>query len=87
MKPRLLSLALAVALALFASRMGGIVVIRAESPTPAFCYDDALIPPGKPEGEPSGSPPGYWETSEYLIGKVAVGIIFLESNGSIDAEA
>ena len=28
--------------------------------------------------------PGYWETSEYMIGKIAVGIIFPESNGSID---
>ena len=28
--------------------------------------------------------PGYWETSEYMIGSVAVGIIFPESNGTID---
>jgi PKD repeat protein len=28
--------------------------------------------------------PGYWETSEYMIGKVAVGIILPESNGTID---
>jgi PKD repeat protein len=28
--------------------------------------------------------PGYWETSEYMIGKIAVGIILPESNGSID---
>jgi hypothetical protein len=28
--------------------------------------------------------PGYYETSEYLIGSVAVGVIFLESNGRID---
>jgi hypothetical protein len=32
----------------------------------------------------ANSPPGYSETSEYLIGDVAVGIIFLESNGTID---
>jgi len=30
--------------------------------------------------------PGYYETSEYMIGSVAVGIIFLESNGTIDPE-
>lgn len=28
--------------------------------------------------------PGYYETSEYMIGSVAVGIIFVESNGTID---
>jgi hypothetical protein len=28
--------------------------------------------------------PGYYETSEYMIGKVAVGIILPESNGTID---
>jgi hypothetical protein len=30
------------------------------------------------------SSPGYYETSGYLIGNVAVGMIFLESNGTID---
>lgn len=29
---------------------------------------------------------GFYDTSEYLIGDVAVGIIFLESNGSIDID-
>jgi len=29
-------------------------------------------------------PPGYYETSEYLIGSVAVGVILPESNGTID---
>lgn len=28
--------------------------------------------------------PGFYETSEYFIGSVAVGVIFLESNGAID---
>ncbi len=32
-------------------------------------------------GDPS---PGYFDTSEYLIGSVGVGLIFLESNGLID---
>lgn len=47
---------------------------------------DAFVAP-PPEGlEPvSDIPtPTYYQTSEYLIGRVAVGIILLESNGSID---
>jgi PKD repeat protein len=55
-------------------------------------YSDALLPPDLPSAtslytanSPS-STPGYLETSEYLIGKVAVGVVFLESNGSIDIE-
>lgn len=31
-----------------------------------------------------GPEPGYYDTSEYFIGSVAVGLIFLESNGAID---
>ena len=34
--------------------------------------------------ELSGPGPGYYDTSEYMIGSVVVGVIFLESNGSID---
>jgi len=30
--------------------------------------------------------PGYFETSEYMIGRVAVGLIFVESNGTIDPD-
>lgn len=33
---------------------------------------------------PRGPGPGYYDTSEYLIGSVGVGVIFLESNGSND---
>jgi len=33
---------------------------------------------------PEDPTPGYWETSEFLIGSVSVGIILLESNGTID---
>ena len=49
--------------------------------------NDALIPP-PPEGLQSLSndpTPGYTETSEYFIGRVAVGIVLPESDGSIDA--
>ncbi|MBN1860474.1 MAG: hypothetical protein JW840_03330 [Candidatus Thermoplasmatota archaeon] len=35
-------------------------------------------------GDPLGPGPGYYDTSEYFIGSVSVGLIFLESNGSID---
>jgi hypothetical protein len=38
-----------------------------------------------PSGRQSMGPgPGYYDTSEYLIGSVGVGLIFLESNGAID---
>jgi len=62
--------------------------------SPTFRYSDALIPPDLPARSfetssealaPSLSPsPGYYETSEYLIGNVAVGIVLLESNGHTD---
>jgi len=74
-----------VILALFAGNMNIIVVSCAESPTPAFDYVDGLMRPDVISDDLSeGSPPGYGDTSEYLIGDVAVGIIFLESNGTID---
>lgn len=51
---------------------------------PAPLINDALIPPDIPLKHNSPITPGYYETSEYLIGSVAVGIVFLESNGTID---
>ena len=48
---------------------------------------EALIPPDADKiiQSLSLSPePGFYETSEYMIGSVAVGVIFLESNGAID---
>jgi len=59
-----------------------------------FPYCDALRPPDRNVGlfeaaaldaAPSSPTPGYDETSEYLIGSVAVGIVFLESNGAVDS--
>ena len=50
----------------------------------------SILPVFKTKAETQSMPtiadptPGYWETSEYMIGKIAVGIIFPESNGSID---
>jgi len=36
-------------------------------------------------GAPGSSPdPGYYETSEYMIGSIAVGVFLLESDGSVD---
>jgi hypothetical protein len=54
---------------------------------PADLTNDALIPP-PPEEQPAPSIdpiPGYAETSEYFIGRVAVGIVLPESDGSLDA--
>lgn len=63
----------------------------AGSATSNFRNGDTLHAPDVPRCPPESAfdmqsiIPGYYETSEYLIGKVAVGIVFLESNGSIDA--
>jgi hypothetical protein len=49
--------------------------------------DDLLRYTGTPDindDRSAGPGPGYYDTSEYLIGSVGVGLIFLESNGVID---
>lgn len=47
--------------------------------------NDAIIPPDIKNAGGDRSPnPGYYDLSEYMIGTVAIGIIFLESDGSID---
>lgn len=47
---------------------------------------DAPPPQGMQPLAPASDPvPGYTETSEYFIGRVAVGIILPESDGSVDA--
>ncbi|MBS3801639.1 MAG: hypothetical protein KGY65_02705 [Candidatus Thermoplasmatota archaeon] len=51
--------------------------------------NDALIPPDSERIRQSTitSPePGFYETSEYMIGSIAVAGIFLESNGAIDPD-
>ncbi|GAB4542240.1 MAG: hypothetical protein Kow0063_33960 [Anaerolineae bacterium] len=52
----------------------------------AELVNDALYAPLPPElSSASDDPtPGFYQTSEYLIGRVAVGIILPESDGSID---
>jgi len=52
-----------------------------------FLGSDALTPPDIANIKDTscfGPDPGFYETSEYMIGSVAVGVIFLESNGSTD---
>lgn len=94
MKPRSIAALLLVVFALaFALALVHATPIQKKS-SPTFNYPDALTPPDSPTRnsktrEPSSalssSPsPGYYETSEYLIGSVSVGVIFLESNGIID---
>jgi len=52
--------------------------------------NDALIAPDLPDGELSGAAsaaaamPGYWQTSEFMAGSVAVGIVLVESDGRVD---
>jgi hypothetical protein len=53
-------------------------------------HDDALIAPDLPSPEEmalmggDSATPGYYQTSEYLAGSVAVGIVLVESDGSGD---
>lgn len=94
MKPRSIAAFLLVVLILaFALALVQATSIQKKSP-PTFNYPDALLRPDMPTRNSKASQasasslssvsPGYDETSEYLIGSVAVGIIFLESNGIID---
>jgi hypothetical protein len=53
-------------------------------------HDDVFIAPDMPSAKKlsiaANNPvtPGYYQTSEYMAGSVAVGIVLVESNGSID---
>lgn len=75
---------LAIALAASIFFDGDVIRVGKASSKPFFAISDALIPPDIPPKHNSPITPGYYETSEYLIGSVAVGIIFPESNGTID---
>jgi len=47
--------------------------------------NDAIMPPDIEEmSKNQGPEPGYYDLSEYMIGTIALGVIFLESDGSID---
>jgi len=65
---------------------GNVTRVGKASEQPSPLVSDALIPPDIPPKHNSSITPGYYETSEYLIGSVAVGIIFLESNGTNDPQ-
>lgn len=50
-----------------------------------FLGNDVIIPPDiENRGTNLDPDPGYYDLSEYMIGTVAMGVIFLESDGSID---
>jgi len=65
---------------------GNVMPVGKASKQPAPLLNDALIPPDIPPKHNSPITPGYYETSEYLIGSGAVGVIFLESDGTIDPQ-
>ena len=66
--------------------IGGITgAIKIPPETPTFALGDSLIPPHDLAKYESEITPSYYETSEYLIGSVAVGIILPESDGGIDS--
>jgi hypothetical protein len=58
--------------------------MRISSEQSSLVIGDVFIPPDIPLRHNSPITPGYYETSEYLIGSVAVGVILPESNGTID---
>lgn len=52
-------------------------------------HEDALIAPDLPAGDQMSAAstsviPGYYQTSDYMAGSVAVGIVLVESNGQTD---
>jgi hypothetical protein len=52
-----------------------------------FTAPDLPLPPlAGAASNATASAPGFYQTSEYMIGSVAVGLILPESNGAIDAE-
>lgn len=57
--------------------------VQASFQRPVQLSDDLFLAPDVPRIL-SGSEPGYYETSEYMVGKVAVGVVFLESSGKVD---
>ncbi len=60
-------------------------LVKASPTIPALLIDDVRVAPDLAMlNHKSSITPGYFETSEYLIGDVAVGVIFLESDGTID---
>ena len=63
------------------------VTITAQS-LGAELTNDAMLPPDLPEmlsqSTASDPTPGFYQTSEFMIGRVAVGIVLVESDGTVD---
>jgi len=53
----------------------------------AFTAPDSLMVGAKSVAAAPSVRPGYYQTSEYMAGSVAVGLVLVESNGSVDASA
>lgn len=71
-----------------ANRVDGVEVFVADEP-PTGLVGDALIPPDLPQDRLSAvsdesTVPDFYQTSEYMVGRVAVGVVLLESDGSQD---
>src|SRR3990170_8780399 len=69
--------------------LGAVAILAAAAPGPSH----PMSPPQEPGawGEGAGGPiptqmPGFFDTTEFMIGTVRVGVILLESDGTIDTE-
>jgi len=62
------------------------VTILAGSLLPTYALEIKIKTETQSIPEIEDPTPGYWETSEYMIGTITLDVIFLESNGSIDPE-
>lgn len=61
-------------------------LLAAEHPE---AHNDAFVAPDQPQGgdlaaADTSVTPGYYQTSEFMAGSVAVGIVLVESNGAVD---
>jgi hypothetical protein len=61
-------------------------VVQADDPSPREGHFEAPEPPLEMTLSSGSADPSYYQTSEYMIGSVAVGLILPESNGALDAQ-
>ncbi|GIK38471.1 MAG: hypothetical protein BroJett011_23040 [Chloroflexota bacterium] len=67
------------------SLSGSSLLAEAQSSHQADTFTAPDVPAGKELSIASASvTPGYYQTSEYMAGSVAVGIVLIESNGAVD---
>ena len=71
------------------SLWGTVMVVQADSGSTQELLPDAFVAPDLPAGSmrlaaTSSVTPGYYQTSEYMAGSVAVGIVLVQCNGSLD---